>query len=105
VSRLTRAYSAPSATVNQVFMISSARSHVASDTRCCEVGYALRRTDLGRCACWGADAGDVTRIKAARTMGARGVETISAIALVHIQAVPTSSDVGRSRPLPPENAR
>ena len=31
--------------------------------------YALRRTDLGRCASCGADAGDVTRIKAARTNG------------------------------------
>jgi len=38
-------------------------------------------------------------------MGARGVETISAIAVVHNQPVATSSDVG-SKPstLPPANA-
>jgi hypothetical protein len=42
VSRLTPAYAAPSATVNHVFMVSSARSHVASQNECVEVVFARR---------------------------------------------------------------
>lgn len=64
----------------------------APNNRCCEVGVTrsgappvARMREMCRAS------------KPRGPIGARGVETISAIALVHIQPVATSSDVGRSR--------
>lgn len=88
VSRLTPACAAPSDTVNQFFMVSSARSHVASETiDVVRWVFRARARRLRPARLHWRRCGKYVAHQTAQTMGARGVETISAIAVVHNQSL------------------
>src|ERR671924_2157957 len=93
VSRLTPAYAAPSATVNQVFMVPPCARTWRVKTNVDGWLFTRRGTPAmwpAGCETVGADAGDGARIKPSGQMGARGVEAISAIPFVHSQPAAAS---------------